>query len=49
MTKEELLKALQNVKENIMYEECADLHYNFARVEKLREEKRHLEELLKAC
>jgi len=49
MKKEELLKALQNVKEDIMYEECADLHYNFTKVEKLKEEKRRLEELLKAC
>ncbi len=49
MTREELLKALQNVKEDIMYEECADLHYNFAKVKKLEEEKRRLEELLKAC
>lgn len=46
MTKEMLTKELNEVKDRIMYEECADLHYNFAKVRKLKERKAELEKAL---
>ncbi len=38
MTREEIINKINWVKDEIMYEECADLHYNFARVRELEKE-----------
>ena len=46
MTKVEITKELKKVNDAIMYEECADLHYNFRKVEKKKNRKRELEKML---
>lgn len=46
MTKEMLTKELKKVTEEIIYEEMADLHYNFAKVAKLNAKKAELEKAL---
>ena len=46
MTKEMLTKELKKVREAIIYEEMADLHYNFAKVAKLQAKKAELEKEL---
>lgn len=46
MTREEIMKELKAVKEDIIYEECSDRGYNFAKVRKLNERKAELERML---
>lgn len=46
MTKVEITKELKKVNDAIMYEECADLHYNFRKVAELKNRKRELEKML---
>ena len=47
MTKVEITKELKKVNDAIMYEECADLHYNFRKVAELKTRKHELEKMLK--
>lgn len=46
MTKEMLTKEIKKVTEAIIYEECADLHYNFRKVAELKAKKAELEKEL---
>ena len=46
MTKEMLTKELKKVREAIIYEEMADLHYNFRKVDELKAKKAELEKEL---
>ena len=49
MTKEELIKEIEKIEEEIFLEEMVDLGYNFAKVRKLKNRKHELEEMLKNC
>jgi len=46
MTRTELERKINEVKAEIWYEEMADLHYNFAKVKKLENELKTLNEEL---
>lgn len=43
MTRVEIINKINWVNGEIMYEECADLHYNFRRVAELKKQLKELE------
>lgn len=47
MAREEIIKKIQEVEEGIMYEEFADIGYNFDRVANYKARLRELKEMLK--
>jgi len=47
MTKDEMLKKLKDLNDELMYLECADLRYDFYKANKVKEEIESLEKALK--